>query len=179
MNHCIYHCMLMRILGGPATGDQKSTSGCVLALEGDNSFAMLGWGSRTQKVVSRSTTEAEFVSLSAALFSEAIPCQELWQSLIPGITLKIHEDNSAVLAIISKGYSPQLRHLSKTHRINVASTCDVINDSTDVDASYIDTNSQRADIMTKGLSNQKWLRALELLKFARETLDSLPKSETK
>ena len=46
-------------------------------------------------------------------------------------------------------------------------------------ASYIDTNSQRADIMTKGLPNQKWLRALELLKFALETLDSLPKSETK
>ena len=44
--------------GGPATGDQKSTSGCVLALEGDNSFAMLGWGSRTKKVVSRSTNRS-------------------------------------------------------------------------------------------------------------------------
>ena len=58
--------------GGSAVSDQKSTSGFVLALEGDNSFALLGWGSRTQKVVSRSTTEAEFVSLSAALFSEPV-----------------------------------------------------------------------------------------------------------
>ena len=101
------------------------------------------------------TKEAEFVSLSASLFAEAIPCQELWQTLIPDILLEIYEDNSAVLAIISKGFSPKLRHLSKTHRINVASTCDVINDSHDVAASYIDTNSQKADIMTKGLPNQK------------------------
>ena len=38
----------------------KSTSGFVLAIEGENSFALLGWGSKKQKVISRSTTESEF-----------------------------------------------------------------------------------------------------------------------
>ena len=81
---------------------------------------------------------------------------EIWQTLIPEIRLEIYEDNAAVLAIISKGFSPKLRRLSKTHRIIVASTCDVINDSHDVHASCIDTNSQKADIVTKGLPHQNY-----------------------
>ena len=87
--------------------DMKSTSGFVLAIEGADSFALLGWGSKKQKVVSRSTTESEFVSLSSALFQEALPMLEVWQHLLPAINLVIHEDNTARIAIIAKGYIPQ------------------------------------------------------------------------
>ena len=45
----------------------RSTSGYVLALEGPASFALFSWSSRRHKVVSRSSTEAEFVSLSLSL----------------------------------------------------------------------------------------------------------------
>ena len=41
-----------------------------------NFFAILSWPSKRQKVVSRSSAEAEFVSLSSALFSDAIPMLE-------------------------------------------------------------------------------------------------------
>ena len=100
----------------------RSTSGFVLALTGPSSFAMLSWGSKRQSVVSRSTTESEFASLSTALFSEALPTLHVWQVLIPTITLKIFEDTSGVISIVSsKGYSSKLRHLSKTHRAHVAS----------------------------------------------------------
>jgi len=51
----------------------KSTSGFVLAPEGPASFALLSWNAKRQRTASRSTTEAEFVSLSAVLFNEAIP----------------------------------------------------------------------------------------------------------
>lgn len=41
--------------------------------------------------------------------------------LIPPIRLAVFEDNSAVIAIVAKGYSAKLSHLAKTHRVNVAS----------------------------------------------------------
>ena len=80
----------------------RSTSGFVLAVSGPSSFAPVSRGTKRQRVVSRSTTESEFVSLSTALFSEAIPTLQVWQELIPGMTLKIFEDNTAVVSIILK-----------------------------------------------------------------------------
>ena len=65
----------------------RSTSVSILALEGPASFAVLS-SSRRQKVVSRSSTEAEFASLSSSLFSDALPVLEVWQQLIPGICLR-------------------------------------------------------------------------------------------
>ena len=104
----------------------RSTSGYVLAVEGPASFALLSWSSKRQKVVSRSSTEAEFVALSGALFNDAIPMLEVWQSLIPGMPLHIYEDDQACIAIVKKGYSAKLRRLTKIHRVNVASTCEVV-----------------------------------------------------
>ena len=153
--------------------DMKSTSGFVLAIEGENSFALLGWGSKKQKVISRSTTESEFVSLSSALFQEAIPMLEVWQKLIPAINLVIHEDNTACIAILHKGYSPKLRSLSKTHRINVASTCEAITNSNDITVKHISTDKQKGDIMTKGLPVQKWSAALNMLNIVFQRLPDL------
>lgn len=106
--------------------DMKSTSGFVIAIEGPSSFALLSWGSKCQSVVSHSTTKSEFASLSGALFAEVWPLLEVWQVIHPPIMLNIMEDNSAVIAIVSKGFCQKLRHLAKTHRVNVVSTCKYI-----------------------------------------------------
>ena len=45
-------------------------------------------------------------------------------------------------------FSPKLRHLSKFHKINVASTCEAFNEP-DINAEYIETLKQRADVLTK------------------------------
>ena len=150
--------------------DMNSTSGFVIAIEGSGSFAMLGWGSKKQKVVSRSTTESEFVSLSTALFQEAVPRLEVWQRLIPSIKLVIYDDNTACIAIIQKGYSPKFRALNKTHWINVASTCELINQSGDIEIRHVDTDKQKADVMTKGLSVQKWSFAPSMLQIVDKKL---------
>ena len=63
------------------------------------------------------------------------------------IRLRIYEDNQAALSIVSSGYSPKLRRLSKTHRINVTSTFIAITENTDVSAEHVGTACQKADIM--------------------------------
>jgi hypothetical protein len=141
----------------------KSTSGFILALEGPDSFAIILWGSKTQRAVSRSTTEAEFVALRAALFGEAISLLAVCQRVIdPGLILKCFEDNQAVLAIIAKGYSPKLKHFAKFQRINVASTCEAFS-AEDILIQYIQTSHQKADVMNKALPVSMWSGVLDLL----------------
>ena len=141
----------------------RSTSGYVLVLEGDQCFAVLTWSSKRQKVVSRSSTEAEFVSLSSALFSDANHMLEVWQTLILDIESVCFEDNEACIAIARKVFSAKLKHLMKTHRMNVASTCEVVNDNDDILLNYVNTAEQRGDPLTMALAVQKWGAALKLL----------------
>ena len=137
--------------------DMKSTSGYVLALTGPSSLALLSWGSKRQSVVSRSTTESEFMSLSSSLFSEALPTLHVWQTLIPSIRLAIFEDNFA---------SPRDTQLS------FITSCEVVNGSEDIDISHIDTSMQRGGVLAKGLSCQNWPAALKLLQYATKPLPS-------
>ena len=89
-------------------------------------------------------------------------CQQL---ITPEIVLNYYEDNQAVLAIIARGFSPKLRHLSKFHKINVASTCEAFNepDINAEDSEDIETLKQRADVLTKSLGVSAWDSALKLL----------------
>ena len=127
--------------------------------------------------MSRPTTEANFVSLSLALFSEALPCQELGQ-----MEEKLNSVSRTTTKLCwpqyCKGYSPKLRHLSKTHRIKVASTFNAITENTDIRAEHVDTACQKADIMTRGLAGQKWVPALDLFHFSRKALPSCKEPET-
>ena len=98
----------------------KLTSGFIIALQGPDSFPVILWESKTQRAVSRSTTEVEFVALSTALFGDAISLLAVSQRVIASTyVLKVYEDNQAVLAIIAKGFSPKLQHLAKTLPVSV------------------------------------------------------------
>ena len=131
----------------------------VLALQGTNSFFPLTWASRRQTASSRSTTEADIISLDAGIFGEALPVQELREILANKPTdLICHQDNSAVIAIAHAGYSPKLRHLSKTHKIDLGSLYEVLQ------LRYIATDKQLAVIFTKALAAAKWPAALNLLR---------------
>ncbi|CAE7545185.1 RE1 [Symbiodinium sp. CCMP2592] len=91
----------------------QSTSGMILCLEGEHSYWPFAWGSKKQTATSRSTTEAEMISLCAGVFGDALPTQEFLEMLTGKETKLIcHQDNSAVIAIVHAGYSPKLRHVS-------------------------------------------------------------------
>ena len=58
----------------------------------------------------------------------------------------------------------------KSHRINIASTCEVVNDNDDILLNYIDTAEQRGDPLTKALAVQEWATALILLAISTSKL---------
>ena len=94
----------------------QSTSGTYLCIEGPSSFCPLSWMSKKQTSTSRSTTEADFVSLAAGLF-DALPTLDFADKLLgKDLQLECRQDNSAVISIVHRGYSPKLRHVTNVVR---------------------------------------------------------------
>ena len=145
--------------------DTKSTSGMIMTLEGPNTWWPLTWSSRKQTSTARSTTEAEMVSLGAGLFQDALPTQELLETIWDkSVELVCYQDNSAVIQIVAAGYSPKLRHLNKTFKINIGSISEWFSENSDSSSLlYIKTELQRADAFTKPLPVAKWPTALDQL----------------
>jgi len=82
----------------------------------------------------------------------------------PGHTtvLIIAEDNEAVIKIIKKARSMALRHLPRTHRIDVQWLFEVCSHPR-VRMLYVNTKQQVADLMTKALNNpQTWDHLLDI-----------------
>jgi hypothetical protein len=141
----------------------KSTSGGLLTLKGKHSFFPISWVSKRQTSTSRSTTESEVISLAFSLYGEALPTLTLWEKLLGRkVLLECHEDNQATILVVKKGFSPKLRHISRTHKVNLGSLTEVFEDK-HIQLSYIKTDDQAADIFTKALPPQKWGAALAML----------------
>ena len=74
----------------------------------------------------------------------------------------IFEDNQATITVVKKGYSKKLRHLTRTHKVNISSLNEACTSDNTVLA-YIDTKKQAADIFTKALAPALWSNALIML----------------
>ena len=106
------------------------------------------------------------MSLANGLFSEALPMLNFWDlALGRPCHLEIKEDNQATILVVKKGYSKKLRHLSRTHRVNLSSLKEQVS-SPHVKLDYVVTKEQAADIFTKALPPQKWGPALAMLGLA-------------
>ena len=140
-----------------AIEDAKSSSGSLLCLEGPHSFWPLSWRSKRQGAgaTSRSTTEAEVISLASGVF-DALPTLEFIEKVYGReVELRCMQDNTAAIVICNQGYSPKLRHVSKHHRINLGSLYEVFSSGI-AKLMYIKT-------FTKPLAVGKWPHALHLL----------------
>ena len=78
------------------------------------------------------------------------------------VELKVQEDNQATTRVVRKGFSPKLRHISRTHKITLGSLREVMFE-TNICLEYVDTAEQAADIFAKALPIDKWEAALVLL----------------
>ena len=143
--------------------DAKSTSGGFLILSGPHTHFPLAWVSKRQTSVSRSTTEAEIVSLAYSLYQEALPALSLWELILDRpFHLKIHEDNQATILVARKGFSSKLRCVQRTHKVNLACIAEQL-ESEHISIEYVQTDMQSADIFTKALPPNKWDHAIRLL----------------
>ena len=67
------------------------------------------------------------------------------------------EDNEAVIKMITKGKSPIMRYVSRTHRVALDWVFGRINLDLEIQIKYIDTKKQLADILTKGnFTRDEW-----------------------
>ena len=78
------------------------------------------------------------------------------------VHLEIFEDNQATIRVVKKGYSAKLRHISRTHKIDISSIFEII-ELDNIEIIYCKTDDQAADIFTKALAPLKWPNALSLL----------------
>ena len=146
-----------------AYDSSKATSGGFLEIAGNNSYFPLDWYSKRQSATSHSTTEAELVSASKMLRESLVPIQHLWSIMLQRpMHAVIHEDNMSTITVIESGYSPQLRHLAKHHRISLGLVHELCK-LPDIHLQHIDTDKQKGDILTKGLQRPKHEPALEMI----------------
>ncbi len=144
---------------------QRSTSGVVSLLVGNNTRFMLGASSRRQTAVSHSTPEAEIVAADAGLRTEALPALPLWEILLKReVRAEFKEDNEAVIKICRSGGSQKLMHMNKTHRVDAAFIAEQFGKDKPCDLTDTHTADQAADICTKRFEEaRKWLMLLTLV----------------
>ena len=77
--------------------------------------------------------------------------------------LYILEDNDAVIKMIVKGRSPNLRHVGRTHRVDLDWLFDRISKDPNCFVKWVGTKEQLADILTKGsFTADAWQALLKL-----------------
>ena len=97
------------------------------------------------------------------MLSEAMPAMSLWDLVLGrSIPLRIYEDNMATIKVVNKGYSPKLRHILRTHKVNLSSIKEAV-DNDNIELRYVETEQQAADVFTKALCPMKWPAAMEML----------------
>ena len=149
----------------------KSTTGVFIAITGPNTFFPLNGVSKKQSCVSHSTPEAEIVAADVAVRTEGLPALDLWETIL-GRTVNINfmEDNQATIQIIKTGKSPTLRHLGRTHRVNISWLSETFSNVKNLVMQYCTSDKQCADVFTKAFTNQlKWKHATSMISVVKDT----------
>ena len=131
--------------------DRKSTSGYLFMMNG----AAVSWRSQKQTCVALSTAEAEYIALAAAA-QEATWMRKLMKDFHESQAepVTIYEDNQSAICIAR---NPQSHHKTKHVDIKYHYVCDMVQDVT-IKVQYCPTNDMIADILTKGLTHDRFTR---------------------
>ena len=84
--------------------------------------------------------------------------------------LTVCEDNEATIKIVLKRRSPAMRHISRTHRVNLDWVYEAFQQRR-ISLRYVRTTSQVADVLTKHFVKREIWDALLTMCFSRESVD--------
>jgi hypothetical protein len=143
----------------------KSRTGYVMTLGG----CPIQWNSKLQTEIALSTTEAEYIALSQAM-RELIPLRRLLLEIVttmklPGVTNSLikstvfEDNNGAISTATAVKMTPRTKHI----RVKYHFFKGHIDAGTGISLSKNHTNLQKADIFTKGLTPQKFVKIRKLL----------------
>ena len=131
----------------------RSTSGIFLKMSGPNTSYPIGGCSKKQTAVSHSTPEAEIIAAELGLRQEGLPALDLLDVILDRtVTIKFYEDNQATIRMLESGKNPTLRHLGRTHKVDLAWLFEAFKGER-YDLRYCTSEEQAADIFTKHFSN--------------------------
>jgi hypothetical protein len=78
-------------------------------------------------------------------------------------TLVIFEDNEAVIKMCIKSRAPQMRHVARTHRVDLDFLFERLREDPGIYIKYVGTKEQIADIFTKGsFTAEAWMKLCKL-----------------
>ena len=125
---------------------------CLLHLRtGPNSFFPLNAISKKQSCVLHSTPEAEIVAADLAIRTEGLPALQLWDMVLEGLVILLFQELASNCTDL-KNTNPTLRHLNRTHRVNVSWLCEVFKNHKEVELKYCKADEMAADIFTKAFT---------------------------
>ena len=143
---------------------KRSTSGAFFCLLGPDTLYPIQAVSKKQTAVSHSTPEAEIVATDLAVRTVGTPALSLWDTLLQReVVMQFHEDNAAMIQVCRTGRNPTMRHLGRTHKVDVQWLHERFAEPY-YNLLYEPTLGMRADIFTKGfVDSDKWRHALDLI----------------
>ena len=143
---------------------QRSTSGAYLCICARHTCFPIAANSKRQGCVSKSTPEAEIVSMDFAVRSMGIPSLSLWDTLGFGKGgVDVHEDNMSMVRICETGRNPTMRYLSRTHGVSVAWLHEQFTGGS-LRLHYERSDRMRADLLTKAFTDlARWEAACWLI----------------
>ena len=114
-------------------------------------------GSKRQTCVSHSALEVELVAADFGLRADGLPSEGLWHDVFPHQPpLLFHEDNQAMIRVVTTGQNPTMRYTQRAHRVSVAWLHDVCA-AKKIQLVYEDTSRMCVDISTKGVYERRFM----------------------
>jgi hypothetical protein len=130
---------------------RTSVSGYVVYLNA----ALIAWKSKSQKVVTLSSTEAEYMALSD-LCTEVLFIKQLLESMGMGIQLpiKLEVDNTGALFLAENSTTSQrTKHIDVRHHF----ICNLMDDKI-IEVKFVKTTENDADVYTKNVSGDLFMK---------------------